>query len=495
MTGISSIGVGSGLDLQTLLAQLQDAENAPLKDIQDRATSYTTKLTAYGQVQSALTAFKTASDKLADPSFFQTVKSSIGDSDVLGITMNPKAATVPGGASTTAQAGNYNINVTQLAQAQTLVSGGQATTTTAIGSGTIKISFGTITGGTLDPATGQYSGAGFTADPDRASANITIDPNNSSLQGIRDQINKANAGVTASIVNDGSGTPFRLKLTSTTTGEESAMQISATGDAALQNLVGYNPAGAQSMKQTTVGQDALLTVDDIAVRSPTNDVKEAIEGTTLNLTSVGTTSLKLTTDTSSISSAVNAFVKAYNTLLSTSNSLSSYDVDNKKAQPLTGDQTLRSMMTRVRQTLTAPQASGGNSPLNTLTEIGVSFQKDGTLAVDQDKLNAAMANDMAGVTSVFSSGAGSTSGYGKQISALVTDLTSTSGALTAATDGVNKTLDELSDQYNTMQDRANATMDRYRQQFTDLDVLMNSLNNTMTYLKSQFASMNGGNNN
>ncbi|GAA4348606.1 flagellar filament capping protein FliD [Variovorax defluvii] len=476
---VSSIGVGSGLDLGGLLEKLETSEKQPLVAIQKRATSYTTKLSAYSQVQSALNTLKSAADKLGDPDFFKTVKSSItGDADVLS------AAT-----SGTSVAGSYAIDVTQLAQAQSLVSAGQVDAKAAIGKGTITIKFGAITGGTLNPVTGQYSGAGFQVDAERKSATITIGEGANTLEGIRNAINKANAGVTASIVNDGSGTPHRLVLTSTQTGESSSMQISVAGDAALQNLLAYDPAGTQTMRQTTAGQDARLNVNGIDIVSASNTVQEGIQGTTLTLAKTGTSHLKLVSDTSAISAAITAFVNAYNGLQSTASKLTAYDADTKTGAALMGDQTLRNVLTRVRQTLTGTQAGGPND-MKVLSEIGVSFTKEGTLEVDSAKLTAALGKNLDGVGKLFSSAAGGTGGYGKQVSALVTDVTSSAGLLTVATNGVNATLEDLSDQYNAVQERVDATMERYRAQFTQLDVLMNSLNSTMTYLSQQFEAMN-----
>ncbi|MDM0042970.1 flagellar filament capping protein FliD [Variovorax dokdonensis] len=478
-TSISSLGVGSGLDLSTLLTQLETAESAPLTRIQTQATSYTSKLSAYSQIQSALNTLKTTSEKLSDPGLFNTVKAGVGDTSILSTTT-----------SSTAVAGNYALDVSQLAQSQSLVSVGQASAKSAIGNGTVTIRFGTISGGTLDAATGQYSGASFAPDTERSELSITIGEGTNTLEGIRDSINKANAGVTASVINDGSGTPYRLVLTSTKTGEASSMQIDVSGDSALQNLLANNPAGTQSMRQTSVAQDAKLKVNGIDVVSASNTVSEAIQGTTLNLLSTGATSLKLTTDASVVSTAVTAFVNAYNTLQSTATTLSAYDTDTNTGAALTGDQTLRSVLSRVRQVLATPQGGDANS-MKVLSEIGVSLQKDGTLSLDSDKLKSVVDKDMTGVAALFSSATGSSAGYGKQMSALVTELSGSGGALAVATDGVNATLDDLTDQYNAMQDRIDATMERYRTQFTQLDVLVNSMNNTMTYLKQQFEAMSG----
>lgn len=477
MASISSLGVGSNLDLSTLLTQLQTAESLPLKDIQTRATSFTSKLTAYGQISSALSTLQAAANKLSSPAFFQNVKTTVATTDVLSASTD-----------TTAAAGSYAINVTQLAQAQSMVAAGQASTKTAIGNGTLTIDLGTISGGTLDPATGKFTGSSFTPDAAHAAVQITIDSSNNTLEGIRDAINGAKAGVKATIVNDGSGTPNRLVLVSSTTGDASSMRIGVAGDASLQNLLGNDPAGTQNLQQTVAGQNARLTVNGIAVTSPTNSVKEAIQGTTLNLLKAGTTSMVASADTGSVESAVTDFVKAYNALQSTASTLTAYNEDTKKGAALSGDSTLRNLLTQVRQALTAPQSMGPDAK-KVLTEIGVGFQKDGTLAVDAAKLHTAATTDLEGVANLFSSAAGKTGGYGKQISKLVDNLTSTGGALKVATEGVNKTLDQLSDQYNKMQDHVTATVERYRAQFTQLDLMVSSMNNTMKYLTQQFDAM------
>ncbi|CAA2109856.1 flagellar filament capping protein FliD [Variovorax paradoxus] len=475
MATISSLGVGSNLNLADLLTQLQTAESQPLVALQAKAKSYTSKLSAYGTIQSALSVLQTAAKKLADPTLFQSVTGTPTVSGILSASATDSSA-----------AGNFTIDVQQLAQAQTVVSAGQVDSKTAIGNGKITIDFGQISGGTLNAATGQYTGATFTADPSQPAKSITIDPTNNTLEGIRNAINGANAGVTASIVNDGSGTPNRLVLTSSTTGEKSSMRISVDGDAALQNLVGNDPAGTQNLKQTSVAQNAKLNVNGIDVTSSTNTVKEAIQGATLTLVNTGKTGLSMKENTAGAKSAITDFVNAYNALQSTAKTLTAYDADTNTGAALVGDTTLRNLQTRIRQALTTPQAGGAND-MKVLAEIGVGFQKDGTLAVDATKLDKALANNLKGVAGLFSSATGSTSGYGKQIDAIVTDLNT--GALKVASDGVTSTIKQLDDQYDAMQTRVDATVARYKAQFTQLDVLINSMNNTKTYLTQQFESM------
>jgi flagellar hook-associated protein 2 len=127
--------------------------------------------------------------------------------------------------------------------------------------------------------------------------------------------------------------------------------------------------------------------------------------------------------------------------------------------------------------------------MKVLSEIGITLQKDGTLAIDDAKLSKALSDNLPGVAALFTSETSGTSGFAKQMGALVTDLTSTGGALKAATDGIGSTLDDLTDQYNAVQKRVDATVARYRAQFTQLDVLVATMNNTMSYLTQQFAAM------
>ncbi|QNK68890.1 flagellar filament capping protein FliD [Variovorax sp. PAMC26660] len=477
MATISSLGVGSNLNLADLLKQLETAESQPLVALQARAKSYTSKLSAYGTIQGALSTLQAAAKKLGDPALFQNV---VGTPTVSGI--------LSASATDVSAAGNYTIDVKQLAQAQTVISGGQANTKTAIGNGTITIDFGTVTGGKLDAVTGQYTGATFTQDTSQVAKPITINPTNNTLEGIRNAINDAKAGVTATIVNDGSGTPNRLVLTSAQTGEKSSMRISVDGDAGLKNLLSNDPSGTQNLKQTAAAQNAQLNVNGIDVTSATNTVKDAIQGATLTLVNTGKTGLSLKENTAGVKTAITDFVKAYNTLQSTAKTLTAYDANTKTAAALVGDTTLRNLQVRIRQALTAPQ-DGGPNDMKVLTEIGVSFQRDGTLAVDNDKLDKALATNLKGVGNLFSSAADSQGGYGKQLDAIVTDLNA--GALKVASDGVTSTIKALDTQYDAAQLRVDATVDRYRKQFNQLDVLINSMNNTKTYLTQQFNAMSG----
>ncbi|AMR81953.1 flagellar filament capping protein FliD [Cupriavidus nantongensis] len=486
MPTISNLGVGSGLDLGALLDQLTTAEQVPLTVLKQKQSSYNTKLSAYGQLQSMLAAFQGAANQLSKPSFFNAATATSSNTGVLTAT-----------GSNTAAAGTYAINVSALAQAQSLVGTGQAKQDTAIGTGTIHIDFGAITGGTLDsnpasPTYGKYSGAAFTANSGSTGFDITIDSSNNTLQGIRDAINKANAGVTASIINDGSGTPYRLVLNSNNTGATNSMRISVTsgdGTSALSDLVAHDPAGAQNLQQTVAAQNATLTVNNIAIQSASNQVSGAVQGVTLSLAQTGTSNVTVQRDNAAVQNGVQAFVTAYNNLQKAAANLSAYDPTTKTGSPLTGDGVLRVIQNQIRGVLNTPQPGSGSNAITALAQVGVTFQVDGTMALDTAKLTKAMADNPSGVAALFGNDDGK-SGYGNQLSTTITALTSSKGALTAATDGINRSLKDLSDQYSATELRINATIENYRAQFTQLDMVMAKMKNTSSYLTQQFNALN-----
>nr|WP_267876877.1 flagellar filament capping protein FliD [Duganella margarita] len=291
--------------------------------------------------------------------------------------------------------------------------------TTAVGTITLVSADGSpITVGGSNPAAagltagvgGTYLDADFAADSTRTAGNIVIDSTNNSLQGIMDAINKGNFGVTASIVSDGStgtgATPNHLVLTSSATGASSTMKISLAGsggdpaDPALVSLLGYDPGGTQNLSQKAAAADTLATVNGIAVTSSGTGISGAVTGVTFNALKVGSTSVSVAKDSSTLTNSVNSFVKAYNDLNTQLSALGSYDADTKASGPLLGDSTLRNLQSSVRATLSSAISGLQSTSLTNLSQIGVSFQKDGSLAVDNAKLQKAITsnfNDIAGL--------------------------------------------------------------------------------------------------
>lgn len=390
--GISSPGIGSGLDVNSLVSQLISVESQPLTLLKKKEATFQSQVSALGQVKSALSSFQSALGSLSKVSTFQAVKATAADTSVLSAS-----------ADATAAPGSYAIQVSQLAQAQKLVTAGQASTTAPIGTGTLTFDFGTISDVT-DASSGVTSKA--FASNGNGTKTVTIDSTHVSLSGIRDAINAASIGVTASIVNDGSATPNRLVLTNTATGAANGMKITVSNPdtGSLADLMSQDPAtgGKQAMQQTIAAQDAKFTIDGLSISKPSNHVTDLIQGVSLDLskTNTGTpTTLTIARDTASVSAAVSKFVDAFNAVNKTLTASSSYDASSKTAAPLNGDSTVRSIQSRLRSMLsTSVQGSGAYSRL---ADIGVSFQKDGTLAVDSTKLNKALASNFNDVASLF----------------------------------------------------------------------------------------------
>lgn len=391
--GLSSPGIGSNLDVSGIVSKLTAVDRQPIAALDVKAASYQAKISALSTVKSVLAQFQSAVGALASPSKFLQQKGAVGDATVASISATSNA--VPG---------SYSLEVTQLAQSQKLNAAGQVSSTAAIGSGaatTLSFDFGTISGGTF--AAGKYTGATFTS-AGNGLKTVTIDASNNSLSGIRDVINQAGLGVTASIVNDGSTTPYRLSLTSTLPGAANSLKISVAGDAALSNLLANDPAGTQNFFETSTAQNALVKIDGISVSKPSNTITDAIAGVSINLlkTNAGTpTSLAISNDTSAAAAAVNSFVKAYNDANSTLSAATAFDKTNNKAAILNGESSIRNLQNTLRGVINNA-VPGGTSTVTRLSQIGVSVQKDGTLAVDNTKLQAALTNNFSDVASVFS---------------------------------------------------------------------------------------------
>ena len=471
MAAVSSLGIGSGLDLNTLLTGLKTAEQIPLTAIQRQQTSYTTKLTAYGQLSGALSGLQSAAAALAKPELFLGVKASSTATDVVTAT-----------ALSTASSGTYALNVTQLSQAQSLAAAGVSTASTFGAGGLVKVQF----------EFGSVAGSIFTADGTARNDSIDITAG-STMADIAKAINaKTTLGATASIINNGDPTkPNQLVLTSKRTGETSIMKVTVSGEAgtALSDLLTYNPTDLPNQKllQTAAAQNTKLTVNGIAITSATNSVAGAIQDVTMSVTKVGSGTLSVQSDTAIVQSAISTFVTAFNSLQSVAARLTAFDPSSKSGAVLLGDSTLRNIQVGIRSALTAAQTDDG-SGLTTLSQIGVSIQKDGTLVIDAAKLTAALGGKMSGVANIFS---GEASSYGTKMSSLISGYTNaTGGVLTAATKGINTTLDLLSKQYATTSERIEATIARYKAQFTQLDVMMSQMNQTSSYLTQQFDAMN-----
>lgn len=441
---ISSPGIGSNLDVNGIVTKLMAVESQPLTDMAKKEASYQAQLSAYGNLSGALSSFQSAMSGMSGLSTFQALNATPGDATVL-----------TAAADSTAVPGNYSIVTTNLVQAQTLMSVGQASATTSLGNALGSLSF-------------QFGTAGT---PSSFGAVQTVSiAANSSLQNIRDAVNTANIGVTATIVNDGSAiNANHLLFTANSPGAANSMSVTAVdGNNKLQPIATYDQVGGSLvMTQPAAAMNAVLSVNGIPISSASNAVTGVVQGVTLNLGKPGTTTLNVTRNTAAVQAAIQGFVSAYNALNKTIKSMSGYDAATKSAGILLGDSTVQDIQSQIRKALSSPLTGLGGG-LTALNQVGVSFQKDGTLAVDATKLQNAITNNFADISGLFSSVAkptdalinyvGSTANTKAGNYAVYVTQLATQGSTTGNAAAGNLTIDATNNTLNVTADGVSATV-------------------------------------
>lgn len=464
----SSLAFGTNLDINSIVTQLMTVEKRPLTLLAAKQSALDAKISSYGMLKSAFSTLQSAAEGLSKADVFAARKATIADGNV---------ATVA--ASTTATPGNYSIEVSSLARAQVTASaafaGGSSAT---VGSGTLTIELG------------SYSGGAFTVNPDKTPVTVTIPNTATSLGDVRDAINAANAGVTASLLNDGTGT--RLVIASKEGGTANTVRITAndsdgdnTDAAGLSRLIyDASTGGSSNMSEKVTATDALLKVNGIDVVSSTNTLTNTIEGVTLTLknTNVGNpTTLTVSNDSSGAKAAVEKLVKSYNDAILTIKNQTAYNSTTDKGAALSGESTVLSLRSRLASVVTGEIAPGVS-----LASIGVSVQKDGSLKVDSDKLATALDNGKAKALFVGSTGV---TGLASKIDSMIAAAIDDEGLIgnrLAGMDDAKKAMKVQEERLNTRMDLIEA---RYRRQFSALDTLMSSMNQTSDYLTKQLASL------
>lgn len=465
MASISSLGSGSGMNLNELLDQLTTSEMTRLTPLTNQQSSYKSKLTAFSVLQSSLAKLETASATLK--------KADTLNSTAVSSTNTAFSATT----DSKATAGSYVIEVTNLAKAQSLLSKDVPNVTDKLGN---------------DNATRTIT---ISQPGQEKPLEITLTNEQTSLADIRDAINKKEGNVNASIMKADDNT-YYLALTSRDTGTKSEMNISVTGDETLNDFLNYtsgSTGGSGAMTQKVKAEDAQLTVNGVSITRQSNTITDAPQGVTINLkaeTKVGAPEqLIITRDSSATKAAIQGFVDAYNSLQTTFASLTKYTAvtagkdQSSSNGALVGDGTLRTIQTQLKGQLASTQSGD----LQTLASMGITQDLDGKLVIDSTKLDTVLKDKPNSVTSFFV-GDGKATGFATQTDNLLNGaLDTTKGTLKAVTDGINKSLKSLDNQVISTTDSINANIERYKSQFTQLDKMMSSLNNTSSFLTQQFS--------
>jgi flagellar hook-associated protein 2 len=445
---LTSMGVGSGIDVGSLVDQLVAARKAPQQNqINNQAATANTQLSALGQVNAALSALQSAMAPLTDGSVFSARAVSTDDATVLGASSNGNPVS-----------GSYDVVVSQLATSLKVSSGAFASSSVAVGTGTLTLAVG------------------------NQAMRLTLDAGNNSLSAIRDAINRAddNPGVSATIVNGTDGA--HLVLSGTRTGAANGFTVSGSGGDGGLALLNYdvNAGSGNALSVITAAQDAQYSIDGLAGHSAGNTVSTAIDGITLTLVEAGNTTLSVINDSSKATSALTNLVNTYNSFVRIYQNLTKYDPASNTAGAMLGDATLNSINS------TLSRIVGGTANGTTLASLGISLQVDGTLKLDSAQLSTALKDGGKQAANVF----GGASGFAAQLNTQLNQWVSATGVLSSRTNSISQQLKALGSRQTALDNSMASLTARYQAQFTALDTLMTKLNNTSSYLQQQFDAIN-----
>lgn len=458
MTTIQSPGIGSGLDVNSIVESLVAAESGPASTRMDtKEANLQVKISALGVMKSSLSDFRTTFADLKTSTTFNSRTASLSSGD----TMEAEAGTA-------ANPGAYEIKVLQLAQGQKMVSGGFESEAAAVGSGEL-----TVTVGETD-----YT--------------VEIPEDTKTLADIRDAINTtlSGEGVTASLLNvdDGEGgTHTRMTITSGESGSDGEVTLTATPDAVTDGEPGLQSL-VDGMEELVSAQDAIVEIDGLSVTSSSNTLTNVIEGVTLTLNAAdleeGSTTLTIEEDNSSVTDAVTAFVEGYNVLMETLATADSYDSDSETSGALFGDSVLRSFRLSLSTTLGYID-SGSTDSYSSLAAMGITTDESGYLVVEDSKLNSALASDYDQVVDFF---VNEDTGFGQRLDDFIYGYSSSDGVVQGRLDGLNASVSDITEQRYALEERMIALETRYRSQFSALDEVMSQLNSTSSFLVNALSS-------
>jgi len=452
--GLAVGGLASGLDTQGIIEKLMDIERQPITLLQQREDAFQVKLSAYGEVKSALSEFQSAVNDLRYPSNFAASSSVSSNEGILTVTSSGSAAL-----------GNHSIIVSTLAQAHTIRSAAFTASTDVVGTGTISIQVGT--GDAVD---------------------VTINSDHETLSGIAAAINSADAGVTASVIDDGLGHTY-LTMTSQESGADNIISVNITngGSGQLDSL--YDGGEMVTTRAAANGQ---LTVDGIDVERSSNTISDLISGVTLDLhkaDNTETVGVDITRDTDTIKEKISAFVDAYNKLVDNISSKQAYGGEEGSSGALIGDSTLRSI-TRNLGSILGRQVGGTENGASTLFGIGISIDRYGKMQMDDTDVTDALATNISDVMTIFTSDTETSQGI---VTALADYLDMAmdpvDGMIATKEDGLQSSIDDLNDKQDAMETRISKREEILWAQFNRLELLLSGYQQTSDYLTQQITAL------
>ncbi|MEN2386689.1 flagellar filament capping protein FliD [Comamonas sp. A7-5] len=465
---ISSVGIGSGLEVETIVKQLVALESKPIAALQTKATGINTQISAFSQLKSQISNLQDQVDKLAKPATW------------LGNTLtSSNSAQVTGTATSSAVQATYDVEVSQMAAGQTIGSGLVASGTT-LGPGKLTISMGTYGANGLTPNTKDGKNVSFS---------VEIAAEDDSLAKIAAKINAAKGDVSATVLKDHTGE--RLVLQSKTTGVNSAFSVEAEG-AGLQQFA-YNGTDG-TMKRSVEAQDTLAKINGIDMASHTNVFEEVAAGVTLTVAQksakdAAPVRITIANDTATAKTALKNLVESYNALSNALKTMTAYDKDSKTAGTLQGDSTAINLQSALRRLLSGPGGAGGE--FNSLSQMGIAFQADGTLKIDDTKLDKAL-KDPESMSKFFTADVADANqdGLAVRMKDFTSGMLATGGTFSTKDETLKNALKRNTADQERQTARVTAYEARVRAQYSRLDTQMASLKALDTYVAQQVATWN-----
>ena len=476
MATISSPGVGSGLDVNSIVTQLVAIERQPIVQLKTQVTSLQTKLSAFGKLQSDLSALRDAALALTRPSTW---------SDTTGTSSDPASVAVT--TDSTNLPGTYTVQVSKLAQAQSNVSKTYAATTDLVGEGTIHIQLGS-----WDSETNA-----FTAKAGATAVDITVGPPAKSLAEVRDVINSSNAGITATVLTDASGS--RLVFRSSTTGAANGFKLTVTDtdgnnvDTSGLSALAFDPSvGVVTMGRAMAAANASALINGAPVSSATNTLNNVVDGLTLTLQRETTTAVQITTapDKEAIRKKIETFVTAYNDLNKEIAAQTKFDSATKTAGALQGDSAAVGLRNSLRSTLLGTSAA--SSTFTRMADIGFDVQQDGSIKLDSKKLDNALANlpEMKKLFSASDTPVQANNGFATLVRNLADTALGVDGSIASRSEGLRGRISANEKRQAELEVRVTQVEARLRKQYTALDTKMGELQSLSSYVTQQVALLN-----
>ena len=437
----SSGGLGAGIDVSTLVQASMADQNAELQQMQNQQSTITSEQNALSSINNDVQTLSNAVFTLTDPA---------GQlADIAATSSDPSVLTAS--AISGATSGNAQIVVNNLATTSSEYSAAEPTSSTPLATGTIEIQVGTNT-----------------------AVPIVINSSDDTLDGLASAINNANIGVTASVINDANGA--RLAIVSNTSGSPGDLTITSS-------------SGVLGFTKAVMGINASLTVNGIPISSTTNTVTGAINGVTLNLASANpneTVTLTTGPDITQQENAVNSFVSAYNTVVTDLNNQFQVNSSTNQPGPLQADSTLALAQDQLLQAMSFTMT--GNGGVNSLADLGITMNNDGTLSVDSSTLEGALQSDPNAVQSFFD--ATQSGGFGNnlynQVNAIADPV---NGSIAQDITGLQQSQTDITQQISDFQDQLTAQQQQLTQEYDQVDVTLQELPLLLQQVNQQLSSL------